>query len=1229
MSKRRKRFWRILGVAVLLLLIVVVALPVWFPWWLAPAGRSFGLSYECYERRGYAGFCLQNVVVRTGAGTFRAERVEGLQPSAWLQRLVFKRPDGNYLAVRSWEYAPGPGTNQAPVTPSVHDSFVRATSALRKLNRWAPRIALTNGVVRLNEATLEVPFANWNNGRLQAELSLPDRTPVSLSATVPSSRSADVDAAADALSARVSLSARADSDGLRVSGTGWWTTNRVEFAARFGSQGMQPEEARIDAPAFEIPPEVHRAQQYGPLSGSLRARWDGARFNVDLSGRAEPDTGRLPPLLAEIHAEGDTNTVRIASAEIRTPGVELSLTEATEVRLAPPFLSGPTTMDVAVDLSAQTLVPARGHVEGRMVVAPGAGAYPRVAFAFEGSELSFTNAQLAWVQLNGELEWPRLVLRQIEARAADATELTGSGAFDASARTLHDVQVNVSGPAGNAFLPEGYAFSNAMVSLRVNGELSGPEHAGEAVVEGVSTRFTKALDLTASWKGKGWRIDEGQFVARAGTSELEGRLSAILGGATNEVAVSGLTLAKGGNRLLALDQPFRVLWRRSDGALRNGPEFSLGRIRWTGEQRSLDAEADIQWPGQGRFALEAVRLDRGVVDDFITLPEGDFAVRRLAVEGGWTNGPVVFALTNASELVAAGGYLFECTAAARGDANGIVLERFAVTSGQRGVAHAEGTLPLTIEPAGEWVRFHPEGALVFRASTDRASALWGELAGLTGVLLSNPALNIDVQGTWSAPKGIVEMEVGQVQWTRAPQKLPAIERFHLHAELSREAVRVSDLEVRAEGQLIQARADVPMDESAWEALVLQRRWPDWKTVNARLEIARADIAPFAEYLPQFLSPEGGLSLNLALASGGELSGDIALHNARTRPLESVGPIRDIEARATISGSAVELRNFSGSVGGQLVNITGKARLNDPPWDLSRMPAFELHLAGTNVPLARRPDVVLRADLDVSITNDADRTPRVTGRVRLRDSFYLSELADLTSGGVTTPRRRPPFFSIEEQPWARWELDVTVQGDRFLRVRSPLFRGIVSIALKLEGTLENPVALGEARVNSGMVTFPFGSLDVQQGFVSLASDDPYRPRLLVNASAERLGYDIKMEVTGRADNPVVQFSSSPPLTSEEILLMLTTGQRPRALAAVSTQQRAQGLALFVGKNLLTDLGFGGTGEQRLSIRSGEHLTETGRSTYEVEYRFNDDWSLLGEYDRFGQYNLGLKWRVYSR
>jgi translocation and assembly module TamB len=207
--------------------------------------------------------------------------------------------------------------------------------------------------------------------------------------------------------------------------------------------------------------------------------------------------------------------------------------------------------------------------------------------------------------------------------------------------------------------------------------------------------------------------------------------------------------------------------------------------------------------------------------------------------------------------------------------------------------------------------------------------------------------------------------------------------------------------------------------------------------------------------------------------------------------------------------------------------------------------------------------------------------------------------------------------------------VHVTGERFLKVRSTIFHGEVSANLNVLGTLKEPLALGDVRVDSGLVRFPFANLKVQQGFVTLGSKDPYRPQLTVHAGSRQYGYDIKMEGSGPVDAPVLQFSSTPPLSSEQIVLMVTAGEMPRLDRSLSTQQRAQTLALFVGRDLLTKLGFGDESEQRLTLHSGEQLSEQGRPTYNVEYKLTDRWSLVGEYDRFNAFNAGLKWRVYSK
>jgi translocation and assembly module TamB len=285
--------------------------------------------------------------------------------------------------------------------------------------------------------------------------------------------------------------------------------------------------------------------------------------------------------------------------------------------------------------------------------------------------------------------------------------------------------------------------------------------------------------------------------------------------------------------------------------------------------------------------------------------------------------------------------------------------------------------------------------------------------------------------------------------------------------------------------------------------------------------------------------------------------------------------------------------------------------------------------GTNVPLARAPEYIIRSDLDLQVTKTNGAPALVLGTAHLRDSFYLSDLSALIPRGVETPSERPPYFSIDNPTLADWRLAVTVEGVRWLRLRTSLFNGQVSANLHLQGTFKDPIVLGGVTVNSGLVRFPFANFQVQQGLVSLTSQDPYHPQLLLRAVSKQFGYDLHMEVSRSVDSPIIQFTSTPALSSEQILLMITTGQMPQGAFTLTPQQRAQTVALFLGKDLLSKMGFGDQSQERLTISSGEQISEQGRPTYNVEYKVTDRWSLVGEYDRFGDLNAGLKWRVYSK
>jgi translocation and assembly module TamB len=299
----------------------------------------------------------------------------------------------------------------------------------------------------------------------------------------------------------------------------------------------------------------------------------------------------------------------------------------------------------------------------------------------------------------------------------------------------------------------------------------------------------------------------------------------------------------------------------------------------------------------------------------------------------------------------------------------------------------------------------------------------------------------------------------------------------------------------------------------------------------------------------------------------------------------------------------------------------------PPEDV--IPEFKFDISGEAVPVARQTGVMIRSDLNLEFAHQSGSPPRVSGTVNLQDSFFLADLDILQFTQVSTPEQRPPYFSVDIEPLSGFELDVRVTGDEFMQIRTPVFKGIASANLDIGGTLEEPAAFGDIRITSGTITFPFSNLYVQQGVITLSQANPYDPQLLVTATGRSYGFDIQASVSGTANQPVLTLTSAPPLSSEEILLMITAGTIPRDDFEHSSEQKASKLAFFLGKNLLQKFGADEATEEKLIIRSAEGVSDTGKVTYFVEYLLGPKWSLIAEYDEYNAVNAGLKYKLIHR
>jgi translocation and assembly module TamB len=334
-------------------------------------------------------------------------------------------------------------------------------------------------------------------------------------------------------------------------------------------------------------------------------------------------------------------------------------------------------------------------------------------------------------------------------------------------------------------------------------------------------------------------------------------------------------------------------------------------------------------------------------------------------------------------------------------------------------------------------------------------------------------------------------------------------------------------------------------------------------------------------------------------------------------------LQDLKADLALVGRGVEIRTLTAKMAGQTVTVKGSAEING-----DGTPRFGFSLQGENLPFVRQVGLLLRGDLDLKLVSMANGIGKVSGKVKLRESLFSTDVRDLVpkGGGTAGPAARPPFFSVDSQPFNAWQLDVDLSGERFLRLRTPVFNGLASMHFHLANTLAEPRATGQAVIDEGQVLLPFATFAIQQGTVQLSEANPYEPALFVTGTSRRYGYDLRLELSGTASLPVLLFSSSPPLTSEQVLLLVMAGETPNNEISYSGNQRAARFGAYIGESLFSSVSGDSSAADRLSINVGEKISQQGRETYDVEYRLGERWSVVGEYDEFDDYNAGLKWRA---
>lgn len=346
----------------------------------------------------------------------------------------------------------------------------------------------------------------------------------------------------------------------------------------------------------------------------------------------------------------------------------------------------------------------------------------------------------------------------------------------------------------------------------------------------------------------------------------------------------------------------------------------------------------------------------------------------------------------------------------------------------------------------------------------------------------------------------------------------------------------------------------------------------------------------------------GMHATGALSVNADVSGTLAEPQIRGELMLAKGSFRDYvrginltDIRAEVSGSqgALEIKSFTASAVTGTVSVSGSVGVLQPglPVDL-KLTATRAELISSNV-------LTANMNADISVRGRAFEQIEVAGKLDVNRAVIGVPDSLPPDVAVLDVRRRGKTAQSAAKA-ARVDLDVAINAPREVLVQG---RGLDAEfggdeGLHLGGTAAAPVVTGNLGLLRG--TFTIGSSKLtfdnssRVNFEGGGLKRNIDPTLDLTASSTLQNVTASLRITGYADSPKIELSSSSGQNQDEIMALLLFGQPAAQLTALQVAEVGAALATLSGGSGLNPLARlqRSLGLDRLSVGSNPTTTATG-------------------------------------
>jgi len=332
----------------------------------------------------------------------------------------------------------------------------------------------------------------------------------------------------------------------------------------------------------------------------------------------------------------------------------------------------------------------------------------------------------------------------------------------------------------------------------------------------------------------------------------------------------------------------------------------------------------------------------------------------------------------------------------------------------------------------------------------------------------------------------------------------------------------------------------------------------------------------------------------------QTSGSVLLKDASIEDSQFGLALKQMNGGITFSMAQNDVRGDVDLTATGTAGRPNSVRLTGAIIDSAETSSVDLQLKLDKAQLARSGELELRASSDIALTGTLTD-------LLLKGDLVIDEL-DLAipeiEAGETVPQYAPVNITRTDQPpqsanqreadepqepTVNVALDLSVRANNGLFVRG---RGLISewgTQLKISGTADAPIIVGNVAIQNGTLDLAGREFDITRGSATFSETGGLDPFLDLSAETEAGdGADAVtavLTVEGTPDDLNIAFTSTPARPQEDVIALLLFGRPANQLGASEALQLAQAVATLTGTGP-----FGGGGGMTANLRSGLGLDQ---------------------------------------